>query len=247
MVNDPRIASGTVAGGPPELIGHELVIVTPVVVNGVEYHLPKWLPGLNDYVATAHAEAEAARVWPSVLDELDHRGPAPYQPNAEVVFSFLAAAGTVTTSAVAGLEAFVNHHLVRFCAPATFAEQGDPIDPAPTVEVEGVVYTFADLANEPLNTRYGRLLPALQGRARPTDESWWPKLRQVQGLAALNRHGITDRVRRKGLEGTKSLVQRLCDHEYRGASAMMIAVFEYFSPGWIDPDRLNQLPPSPEV
>jgi hypothetical protein len=244
-VNDPRTASANVTAGPADLIGHELVIVTPVVVDGVAVHLPKLLPGLNDYVATAHAEAEAEQLRPRLLEGLDPRGPAAYQPNTEIVFNFLSSAGSVATSAVAGLEAFANHHVARYCAPAAFDDNGDEIEPVPTVEIGGAVYTFSDLTNKPLNERYADILPKLQELLRPTAEDWWPKLRQVQGLAALNRHGITDPVKRKGLEGRKSLVQRLCDREYSGASALMLSVFDYFAPGWIDDDRRELLPPPP--
>jgi hypothetical protein len=62
-------------------------------------------------------------------------------------------------------------------------------------------------------------------------------------MAALSRHGVTLPIKRRGLAGKKSLTQRYCDCEYRGAAGMMLEVFEHFSPGWIDARRLARLPP----
>jgi hypothetical protein len=46
--------------------------------------------------------------------------------------------------------------------------------------------------------------------------------------------------------GAKSLVERLGDREYAGAAALMLAVFEFISPGWIDSQRAVDLPPAPD-
>jgi hypothetical protein len=89
-------------------------------------------------------------------------------------------------------------------------------------------------------------MPAVMGVPRPTQEPWWPTLRRIQGLAALDRHAVTEPTARSGLTGEKSLVQRFCDREYAGAAQMMFAVFEHFSPGWFSPERASQLPSPPE-
>jgi hypothetical protein len=121
------------------------------------------------------------------------------------------------------------------------------VGPTPTIEFAGTQRSFRELADLPLNERYANVLPVLLDVPTPTSEPWWSVFRRVQGLAALNRHAITDAVRRKGLAGSTKLVQRLCDREYRGAALMMLAVFEYFSPGWIGEERMSELPPPPEA
>jgi hypothetical protein len=224
MATDPRAAFVNVMDGPPDLIGHELVIVTPVTIDGTELHLPKALPGLLEYVTVAHAEAQANGLRATLLRDLDHRGPAPYQPDAARCFEFLSAAGS---------------------AVASYNAMGDPVGAEPTVVVFGEELTFRQLTNKPLNERLGEIIPELKGAPRPTSEPWWPKLRQIQGLAALNRHGITDPTTRKGLVGVKSLTQRLCDREYAGAAAMMLEAFEFISPGWVGEQRVLDLPQRP--
>jgi hypothetical protein len=246
MATDPRAASVTVKDGPPDLIGNELVIVTPVFIDGIELHLPKALPGVLEYVAVAHAEEQANQLHATLLDDLDHRGPAAYQPDAGRGFDFLVAAGTAVASAATGLEAFANHHLAGICPPQRYDENGDPSGPEPAIMVFGESLTFRKLADKPLNERLGKILPELKQIPRPTSQPWWPKLRQIQTLAALNRHGITDPVKRKPLDGVKSLPQRLCDREYAGAAAMMLRAFEFMSPGWINAQRALNLPPPPK-
>jgi hypothetical protein len=66
-------------------------------------------------------------------------------------------------------------------------------------------------------------------------------------MAALSRHGVTQPIKRGGLAGEKSLTQRYCDREYRGAAGVMLEVIEYFSPGWIDARHLARLPPAPNA
>jgi hypothetical protein len=114
------------------------------------------------------------------------------------------------------------------------------------VNYRGESQTRRRLSDLPLNGRLSDVLPEIVGRPAPTQESWWPTLRRVQGLAALSRHGVSHPIKRAGLVGEKSLTQRYCDREYRGAAGMMLDVFEYFAPGWIDEQRLGRLPRPPK-
>ena len=232
---DPRVAATTVVTGPADLVGNTLVSVDEVKLTGQVVHLPASIPGVPQYAAVARAEAEANALWPRLIGGLDRRGPIPYQPDAALVIGFQAAAGSAIAGAVTGLEAFSSHHLGRFAAP------GQP------VIYDGKPYTLRKLRDAySLNERYAEVMPAVMGVSRPTQEPWWPTLRRIQGLAALDRHAVTEPARRSGLTGEKSLVQRLCDREYVGAAQMMLAVFEHFSPGWISRQRASQLPPPPE-
>jgi hypothetical protein len=232
---DPRVAATTVVTGPADLVGNTLVRVEQVTITGQLVHLSASLPGVPQYVAVARAEAEANALWPRLMDGLDRRGPIPYQPDAAVVIDFQAAVGSAIAGAVTGLEAFASHHLGRFAAP------GQP------VIYNGKPHTLRELRDAfSLNQRYADVMPAVMGVPRPTQEPWWPTLRRIQGLAALDRHAVTEPTIRSGLNGEKSLVQRFCDREYAGAAQMMLDVFQHFSPGWVSPERASQLPPAPE-
>jgi len=99
MALDPRTASATVRDGPPDLIGDELVIVTPVFIDGMELHLPKALPGVLEYVTVAQAEKRADELRATLLHDLDDRGPAPFQSDATRCFEFLATGGTAVMAA----------------------------------------------------------------------------------------------------------------------------------------------------
>ena len=246
-VTNPLVASARLAEvGNISLPPVEYVAVDPVVIDGVELHLPHALPGLTGYVGAARAEAQANELRPHLLEGLDTKGHVPYQPDATLVFDFLGAGGAVATSAIAGLEAFANHHVTRYCPPAQYDDRWKIVGTEPTVKVGVEDHTFKTLADLPLNERYAQVLPELMKRPSPTNAAWWPTFRRLQGLAALLRHGITDPVKRKGLDGKKTLVQRLCDREYAGAARMMLDAFEHVSPGWLGPERLGQLPPPPE-
>jgi hypothetical protein len=173
-------------------------------VDGTALFIPKLLPGVAEYVTVAHAEAEANRLHGRLLDGIDdlermhwNGRDIPYQPSADAV-EFVVTGGTVVTTAAAGLEAYANHHVATYCAPQTYDGDGNAVGPAQTVDVLGETLTFRELADKPVNERLGSYLPELKGIAPPTSEKWWPKLRQIQALAALNRHGITDGVKRKG-------------------------------------------------
>lgn len=232
MSADPRIASAT-ATGPEEFTGDELVICEPVTSNGELVLLPKALPGVPEYVAAAHAEVEANALQPRLAEGLDRSADIPYQPNAGLVFDFRAAAASVTISAVAGLEAYANHHVERFCPPGA------------TATYNGRAYPLPELRNLSLDQRLGEVLPQFMAVPKPTQEAWWPTFKRVQALSALNRHAVMEPMARSGLTGEKSLAQRLCDREYVGAASMMLGVFEYFSPGWLPPQRLADLPEPP--
>ena len=157
-----------------------------------------------------------------------------YQPNAARVFEYQATAGTISTAAIAGLEAFANHHLARCCMSGGAATY------------DGQPRSLQELRDIYLDVRYGQVLPALLGRPDPRQTPWWQVFRRVQALAALARHGVTEPTTRTGLSADKkSLIQRLCDREYCGAARMMLDVFEHFSPGWLPSERRSQLPPPP--
>jgi hypothetical protein len=211
----------------------EAVKVDLVSLGGTELLLPAALPGVAEYVTVAHAEAEADSLLVRLGADLDERGEIPCQSDAPVVLGFYAAAGTAVTEAVAGLEGFANHHLGRYFDGAAELEHG------------GKTFDERTARDIPLNERLGMVVPTIAGRPRPTSEKWWPTLRRVQALAALRRHGVTGAVTRSGLEGEKKLVQRFCDREYAGAARMMLDAYECLSPGWIDEERLRQLPPAP--
>jgi len=178
MEIDPRLAATTVATGPADLVGNQLVKVDEVTIAGQLVHLPAVIPGIPQYVAVARAEADANALWPRLTVGLDHRGQIPFQPDAALVLDFQGAAGTVIAGAVTGLEAFSSHHLSRYAIP------GQP------VVYSGKAYTLK-LREFTLNERYADVMPAVMGVPRPTQEPWWPKLRQIQGLGAwvANRNG----------------------------------------------------------
>ncbi|HEX6455750.1 MAG TPA: hypothetical protein VF009_04435 [Solirubrobacterales bacterium] len=128
--------------------------------------------------------------------------------------AFRLSAGTAVASAAVGLEAYANFHLDRLPREAA-----------------------AEAMNRPLNQRYAEELPALFGVDSPTQEKWWPTLRRLQSLAALQRHAVERPVKKSGLMGERSLNQRFYDRQYAGAAEAMLAAFEYFTPGWISGDR----------
>jgi hypothetical protein len=232
--SDPRIASTTVVGGPPDLIGEELIRCEEVTIGGRSVHVPRAQPGVPEYVSVAHSEMRAEKLRPRLDENLDTRGAVAYQPDFGLVLEFRSSAGTAVASAIVGVEAFTNHHLARYCPP------GDGI-----VRYGDKQYDLHALREIPLNERVGEVLPELYGKPRPTREKWWQTFRQIQGLAALTRHAIDEPTARGGLSGKKSLTQRLCDGEYSGAAAMMLDLFAYFEPNWIPSERLERLPPAP--
>lgn len=120
MASDVRIASSYIVDGPENLVGSEIVVVTPVSIDGVELHLPEALPGIPEYVTVARGEAEANRIRPTLLADLNEMGAIPFQPDASRRFDFYVSAGIAVTTAVAGLEAFANHHIARFCSPPQY-------------------------------------------------------------------------------------------------------------------------------
>jgi hypothetical protein len=243
VAHDPRIAHSTgVIDGSEE----DLVIVWPVTVNGEEIHVPKLLPGVAEYSAAARAEGEANTLWHEVFEHLDYSVGMPYPHDEERAVQFFVTASTAVTTCAAGLESFANHHLSRYCAPLVYDDAGNPM-PEATVNVGGNDYTFRELSFHSLDTRYRETLPELMSVSRPTGNPWWSKLMQVQALAALQRHGIWDPMRRSGLSSPpKSLAQRYCDREYAGAAKMMLAAFAHFDPAWIKQARMSLLPPPPE-
>jgi len=230
FVSDPRAAT-TTAVGPPEIAGHELVIIDSVTIDGRVIHFPRPLAGLPEYSAAAKAEADAEKLRPKLTEDLDERGNVPFQPNTPLVFEMRSAAATTVTAAMTGLEAYANHQLSRF-----ETEPGSGV-----INVAGEHRDLRELRNLPINERYRDVLPTLLDKAKPTSEPWWPTLRRVQGLAALQRHSVYDPQERTGLDGKRSLAERVYTGEYRGAASMMLAAFEHFSRGWVSPDRLEGL------
>jgi hypothetical protein len=229
MLSDPRAISDIVVGGAPDLIGEEIVVVEVVRMNDHEVLVPREMPGVPEYAAVHRAEVTADQLWDQIVRNLDTRGPIP-SADHRLALNFRQTAGTAVASAAVGLEAFANFHIWR----------------AIQNEAGGKSADAADLRDQALNERYSDHLPVLLDRPRPTTEHWWPVFRRIQGLAALQRHGIVEPRKRTGLEGERSLAQRMYGGEYRGAAAMMFAAFEHFSPGWISPERraaLLQLDP----
>jgi len=149
------------------------------------------------------------------------------------VYDFHAAAGSAVNAAISGLESFANHHIARVGGAGA------------AVVYDGGTYPVSELWNWTLDDRLGKVLPELWPKRTPKQESWWPTLKRVQGLAALTRHGVIDPVERSGLTGKKSLAQRFCDAEYGGGAAMMLHAMAHFAPTWISAERLSQLPPAP--
>jgi hypothetical protein len=214
---DPRAASSPVLDGPADLVGDEVIPIDLVVVGGSSVGVPRLLPGAAEWATVSAAEASADAYREAALTQLDDRGSIPCV-NISAAVNFRVTAGTAVASAGVGLEAYANFHLDRL-----------------TPE------TAAVAAERPLNERYGEELPAVFGVDPPTQERWWPDFRRVQSLAALQRHAVERPVRKRGLEGTKSLNQRFYDREYVGGADTMLAAFEYFTPGWISSDRQREL------
>jgi hypothetical protein len=229
MYGDPRAASSTVIDGPADLVGDEIVRVEPITFDGREILVPAALPGAPEYRTVVHAEQAADEMRARIGSTLDVRGQIPVA-EIRLALDFRDAAGTAVASAAVGLEGFANFHLQRL------------VDSDEGVVLSGEKrYTLEQLRNLPLHERYRRALPDLMGACRPTSESWWSDLRRVQGLAALQRHSITESRSRRGLQGERSLAQRIYNAEYRGAAPLMLSVFEYFSPGWFNRQRRQAL------
>lgn len=229
MQVDPRAASSTVLAGPPDLVGDEIVRVESVVLDGREILVPAALPGAPEYRTVSRAERSADDLRTEIADTLDMRGEIP-AANIRLALDFRDTAGTAVASAAVGLESYANFHLQRLVSPDEEVSLPD-----------GNSYTLDGLRNLPLNERFGRALPGLLDRPKPTSEAWWGDLRRVQALAGLQRHSITEPRSRRGLEGEQSLAQRLYGAGYRGAAPMMLSAFEHFTPGWIDAQRRQAL------
>ncbi len=227
---DPRIAHAHVVGGPADLVGHTLVIVDVVNVDGREVHIPRPLAGVPELVACREAEARAEELRSRLLGTLVDQSPAPWQPDTTLVVEMRSAAETAVTSAVVGLEAFCSHHVLRHTDPATgkVNHAGEQLTP------QEVRDRFS------LDERYKLVLPALLAKPKPTSEKWWQVLRRVQGLAALTRHAVTEPVQRSGLTGKRSLAERFYTGEHVGTARMLYDCFEHFSPNWV-PGELREL------
>jgi hypothetical protein len=223
---DPRTADSIVLAG--ERAGERLVNVgpDPITIAGRQILVPRPAPGIAEFMTVALAEAEANRAIPRIAENLDTRGEVPYQPNEALVLEGRALAGSVATSAAVGLEAFANHHIHRSLGAEPTWEDRDPF-------------------GLPIYERYRDVLPVVLDVRRPTQEPWWSTLRRVTALAVEVRHPRPVPRPRGGLEGVRSLEQRLFGGEYRGAAAMMLAAFEHFSPGWVPERKLKELPPAP--
>ncbi|MFN2470577.1 MAG: hypothetical protein ABR583_06235 [Gaiellaceae bacterium] len=227
---DPRIASATVTGGPADLIGHDLVIVDEFRYRGEVVHIPRPLAGVPEFVAVAEAEVKGDELREQMLSTLVDQPPAKWQPDTTLVVEMRAAAESAVITAVVGLEAFSNHHVLRLADPKTGK-----------LLLADEQMTAAAIRELPLDERYKRTLPALLGVSNPAGKQWWQVLRRVQGLAALTRHAIHEPVERRGLSGERSLAERYYLGEYQGVTRMMFSVFEHFAPNWISDERLRRL------
>jgi hypothetical protein len=238
--SDPRAATAIIVDGPPDLVG-EVEIYRPVTIDGRVVALPAEISGIPEYITVARAESEANTLRPRLTENLDSRNPdVAFQLDATLAFEFYAACGTTVTEAVAGLEGFANHFVGRH------------FDKTQILQLAGVEYRRSDIYDRPLNERFKAFLPPIINaerpgtvKAPPTSEPWWPVLRRVQGLAALERHAVSEPVGRRGLKDEKPLLQRFVDGEYRGAARMLLEVFDFFMPGWISPERQKHLPDPP--
>jgi hypothetical protein len=230
--HDPRIAAAQVTSGPSDLVGKRLVVVDHVVVEGETIHVPRPLAGVAEFVAVARSEQQAEQLRANLLATLEDRGEYRSQPDERLVVEMRSAAEAAVTGATVGLEAFANHHLEGAAAAngGLVSIEGDTLSPQEWRE------------RYSLDERYKIVLPALLDRPKPTSEPWWPKLRRVQGLAALTRHAIMTPVKRSGLTGERPLAERYYNGEYVGAAAMLLDVFDYFVPNWIDDADLRALP-----
>lgn len=226
-VADPRTAASIALGGP--LNGERFISVgsAPVTVGGETFYVPHPAPGIADIYTVSLAETEADAMMPRLAENLDRRGGGlPYQPDERRVLEARALAGTVATAAQVGLEAFANHHIdLHLGSNATWKEK-DP-------------YRLA------LAERYSSVLPEVLGRPSPTQLAWWPTFRRINGLAIEVRHPRPGATTQKGLDGERTLSQRLYGGEYRGASRMMAEAFEHFSPSWIPQETRSRLPEPP--
>ncbi len=227
---DPRIASTTVTGGPPDLIGHNLVIVDEFTYKGEIVHIPRPLAGVPEFVAVAEAEVRADELREELLGTLVDQGPAKWQANTTLVVEMRAAAESAVITAVVGLEAFSNHHVTRVADPASGQ-----------LEVAGQTMTAAEVREHSLDDRYKRVLPAILNVKNPAGKQWWQVFRRVQALAALTRHAVNEPIKRSGLSGKRSLAERYYLGEYEGVTRMMFSVFEHFSPNWVSDDRLRAI------
>lgn len=221
-VPDPRAAATTTDEG------EGLVVVDRVTIDGRVIDFPRPLPGAPEYAAVVAAEARAEELRPRLLEELDERHDPPWQPNTPLVLDMRGAAGTAVAGAITGMEAFANHHILRTAPSGTFTLGGEET----TVE-----YAL----NMPVNERYKDVLPVLLEKPTPTSESWWQMFRRIQRLAVLQRHALYEPQGGKGLDGERSLAERIYNGEYRGAAAMMVSAFEHFSPGWFSDERRQAL------
>jgi hypothetical protein len=228
-----------VVGGPPDLVGATIQVIDIVTIDGETVSMPRPIPGVPEYVSVARSEAAANALRPRLTENLERKGrTTPHQPDLDLVIEFQSAAGTAVASAITSLEAYSNHQLAGVTTPA---------GPGGVILYDGRPYTIHQVRNMALNDRYADVMPAVMGVSKPTQEPWWPKLRQVQRLAAFNRHAVTEPTGGKGLSGADSLLQRFCNGEYKGTAQMLLDAFEHYSPGWISPERLAQLPSPPEV
>jgi hypothetical protein len=212
---DPRTIRTTILDGP--MVGDAVIAVEEVEIDGLVLHVPRTIPGVAEYLVVREAERQAEILRPQLTQGLNYSGGSiPFQPNEALVYSMQAAAGTAVLSATVGLEAFANHHIRRVAGDDPARWERSPFD-------------------LPLHERFGDVLPNLMGVPRPTAEQWWRVLRRVQALSGLVRHPETGAQRRRGLDGERTITERLYRGEYRGATEMMEEVFEYFSPSWLPP------------
>src|SRR5437899_2038917 len=109
---DPRIAHAHVVDGPADLVGHTLLIVDVVTLDGREVHIPRPLAGVPELVTCREAEAKAELLRERLLSTLVEQEPAPWQPDTTLVVEMRSAAESAVTSAVVGLEAFSSHHVL---------------------------------------------------------------------------------------------------------------------------------------
>jgi hypothetical protein len=227
---DPRVTASKVVAGPEDLVGQHIVAVDSMIYEGEEIHVPRLLPGVPEFVAVAEAEAKAEELRHRLLSTLSEARGGRWQSDTTLVVEMRSAGASAVINAVVALEAFASHHVRRKADPQT-----------EIVDVAGTPTTIREIRELSIDECYKRVLPAVTGVKNPAGKSWWQVLRRVQALAALTRHAIDEPVTRSGLTGERSLAERYYRGEYAGATRMLFAAFEHFSPNWISEDRLRTI------
>lgn len=233
---DPRVVYGFAAADAPGIAAGDLFIGgRQYTIDGQSVGLARGVAGLPEYARVARAEQRAKELRAQLLDDLDMRGGIPYQAS-HIGVDWEEAASETVTVAVEGFEQFFGHWM-------TLKAGG----PDGNIKFEDHDYTLQELRrkHQPLDDRYKKVMPVLCGVDNPAQQDWWSLFKTVQTLATLRRHAIMEPFARGVLQDQVELVQRLIDGAHHGTAQLMLDVFNYFSPGWVEGERLVRLPAPP--